>query len=118
MGGSKRWRVTELSTGCYNGRVSDASAIPVAATRTAEARPLPRLGLFDAVCIMIGIVIGAGVYETPAAVAANVSGPLALFGVWAAGGALALLGALCYAELATAYPRAGGDYVYLTHAYG
>ncbi len=83
-----------------------------------DARPTPRLGLFDAVCIMVGTVVGAGIYESPAAVAANVSGPIALLLVWTAGGLLALLGALCYAELATAYPRAGGDYVYLTHAYG
>ncbi|HYE92926.1 MAG TPA: amino acid permease [Terriglobales bacterium] len=96
--------------------MSDASA--VTAAPAAEARPTPRLGLFDAVCIMIGIVVGAGIYESPAAVAANVSGPVALLLVWTAGGLLALLGALCYAELATAYPRAGGDYVYLTHAYG
>jgi len=79
---------------------------------------MPRLGLFDAVCIMVGTVVGVGIYESPAAVAANVSGPGAMMLVWAAGGGLALLGALCYAELATTYPRAGGDYVYLTRAYG
>ena len=96
--------------------MSNAHAVDPA--RTAHARPVARLDLFDAVCIMIGIVVGAGIYESPATVAANVSGPAALLLVWAAGGALALLGALCYAELATAYPRAGGDYIYLTHAYG
>jgi amino acid transporter len=79
---------------------------------------LRQLGLFDAVCIMVGIVIGVGIYESPPRVAANVSGPTALLLAWALGGVLAFIGALCYAELATAYPRSGGDYVYLTRAYG
>jgi amino acid transporter len=81
-------------------------------------RPVRQLGLFDAVCIMVGIVIGVGIYESPPRVAANVSGPTSLLLVWALGGILAFVGALCYAELATAYPRSGGDYVYLTRAYG
>jgi basic amino acid/polyamine antiporter, APA family len=81
-------------------------------------RPTRQLGLFDAMSIMVGIVVGVGIYESPPAVAANVSGPAALLLVWALGGALALVGALCYAELAAAYPRSGGDYVYLTRAYG
>lgn len=81
-------------------------------------RPVRQLGLFDAVCIMVGIVIGVGIYESPPRVAANVSGPTSLLLVWALGGVLAFVGALCYAELATAYPRSGGDYVYLTRAYG
>jgi amino acid transporter len=67
---------------------------------------------------MVGIVIGVGIYESPPRVAANVPGPTALLAVWALGGLLAFIGALCYAELATAYPRSGGDYVYLTRAYG
>lgn len=77
-----------------------------------------QLGLFDAVALMVGIVIGVGIYESPPRVAANVPGPTALLLVWALGGFLAFIGALCYAELATAYPRSGGDYVYLTRAYG
>jgi amino acid transporter len=67
---------------------------------------------------MVGIVIGVGIYESPPRVAANVPDAAALLLVWALGGLLVLVGALCYAELATAYPRAGGDYVYLTRAYG
>jgi amino acid transporter len=81
-------------------------------------RPTKQLGLLDAICIMVGVVVGAGIYESPALVAANVPGPLALLLVWVLGGALALVGALCYAELAAAYPRSGGDYVYLTRAFG
>ena len=67
---------------------------------------------------MVGIVIGVGIYESPPRVAANVAAPAVVVLVWALGGVLAFLGALCYAELATAYPRAGGEYVYLTRAYG
>jgi len=68
--------------------------------------------------MMVGIVIGVGIYESPPRVAANVSDPTALLMAWALGGVLAFIGALCYAELATAYPRSGGDYVYLSRAYG
>jgi amino acid transporter len=76
------------------------------------------LGLWDAVNIIIGIVIGAGIYETPPYVFSKVSGPWMGMGVWALAGVLCLIGSLCYAELATTYPRLGGDYVYLTRAYG
>jgi basic amino acid/polyamine antiporter, APA family len=76
------------------------------------------LGLWDTVSIIIGIVIGAGIYETAPFIFQNVSTPWMGLGVWILGGALSLVGALCYAELATTYPRSGGDYVYLTRAYG
>jgi basic amino acid/polyamine antiporter, APA family len=82
------------------------------------AGPTRHLGLFDAMSLVVGIVVGVGIYESPPTVAANVSGPTALLVVWALGGALAFIGALCYAELAAAYPQSGGDYVYLTRAYG
>ncbi|HEX4150051.1 MAG TPA: amino acid permease [Pirellulales bacterium] len=76
------------------------------------------LGLWDAVSIIVGIVIGASVYEAAPRVLANVPGPWTALAVWAAGGALSLCGALCYAELATTFPQSGGDYVYLKRAYG
>jgi amino acid transporter len=76
-----------------------------------------QLGLWDAVSIIIGIVVGTGIYETPPLIYQNVSGPKAAMGVWALAGLLCLIGALCYAELASTYPRAGGDYVYLSRAY-
>src|SRR5438874_10095700 len=84
-----------------------------------QAHPVKaQLGLWDAVSIIIGIVVGAGIYETPPLILQNVSGPGVALGVWALAGLLALVGALCYAELASTYPRSGGDYVYLTRAYG
>lgn len=83
-----------------------------------QATPRKELSLFDSTCIIVGIIIGAGIYETAPMVAAGVGGWAGVLGIWLAGGVLALAGALCYAELATAYPREGGDYVYLTRAYG
>jgi amino acid transporter len=89
----------------------------MASLQDAARQGKAHLGLWDAVSIIIGIVVGAGIYETPPLVLQNVPGPGAALGVWAAGGVLSLVGALCYAELATAYPRSGGDYVYLSRAY-
>jgi basic amino acid/polyamine antiporter, APA family len=82
-----------------------------------SAAPRRELGLFDSVCIIVGIVIGAGIYKAPL-VAGNVSGDWSLILVWVLGGVLALAGSLCYAELATAYPKEGGDYVFLNEAFG
>lgn len=78
----------------------------------------PHLGLWDAVSIIVGIIIGVGIFETPDFIFAEVPGPWEAIGVWVLGGALALIGALCFAELASTYPRSGGDYVYLTRAFG
>lgn len=77
-----------------------------------------RLGLWDAVSIIVGIVVGTAIFKTPQQVFGNVSGPWQGMGCWALGGLLALIGSLCYAELATTYPRMGGDYVYLSRAFG
>jgi len=82
------------------------------------ARPVPTLSLADAVAIIVGIVIGAGVFRTPSLVAANAPSESAVLLIWLAGGVVSFVGALCYAELATAYPHAGGDYHFLTRAYG
>ncbi|HYG97686.1 MAG TPA: amino acid permease [Terriglobales bacterium] len=76
------------------------------------------LSVLDAVAIIVGIVVGAGLFETPQMVAANAGSKTMLVLVWVAGGALSLLGALCYAELATAYPDTGGMYFYIKRAFG
>ncbi|HUW18113.1 MAG TPA: amino acid permease [Sedimentisphaerales bacterium] len=83
-----------------------------------DTAPKKELSLFDSTCIIVGIIIGAGIYETAPTVAACMGGPTAAVSIWLIGGALALAGALCYAELATAYPHEGGDYIYLNRAYG
>ncbi len=76
------------------------------------------LTLWDTVSIIIGIVIGAGIYETAPLIFKNVSGAWMGLAAWGLGGLLSLCGAFCYAELASTYPRSGGDYVYLTKAFG
>lgn len=80
--------------------------------------PTPTLGLKDAIGMIVGIVVGAGIFRAPSLVAANVGSSRAQMLVWIAGGAISLIGALCYAELTTTYPNTGGDYHYLTRAYG
>jgi len=83
-----------------------------------EAVPRATLRVRDAIAIIVGIVIGAGIFRTPADVAAVTGDPGWMLATWVAGGVISLVGALCYAELATAYPHAGGDYHFLTRAYG
>jgi len=81
------------------------------------AAPKRQLTVFDSTCIIVGIIIGSAFYENTPMIAQGVSSPVWFIGVWVFGGVLSLVGALCYAELATAYPASGGDYVYLTRAF-
>jgi basic amino acid/polyamine antiporter, APA family len=76
------------------------------------------LGLWSAVAIVIGTVIGSGVFLVPSTMIAEVGSVKILFAVWIVAGLLSLFGALTYAELAAALPEAGGEYVYLSAAYG
>ena len=82
-----------------------------------NAMPHRFLTLFDCICIIIGTIIGAGIFKMPAVVARHVPdvGSLAL--VWICGGVIALIGAICFAELTTTYPDRGCDYGYLKRAY-
>lgn len=82
------------------------------------AAPRPLLRTLDVVSLVIGIVVGAGIFSVPAVVAANSGSGGALMLAWLIGGALSLAGALCYAELATSYPHAGGEYHFLRMAFG
>ena len=83
-----------------------------------ESNPQSSLSVWDAVSLIIGIVIGSTVFKTSGDIFANVPGPWWGLGLWAVCGGLSLASALCYAELATAYPRLGGEYNYLTRAFG
>jgi basic amino acid/polyamine antiporter, APA family len=106
-------------------------------TQNEKAAPSQKLSLFDAICLIVGIILGVGIYQmTPDIASASASftsitldlgqyhptlqwsPTTGLIGLWVIGGLLSLCGALSYAELATAYPREGGDYVYLNKAYG
>lgn len=77
-----------------------------------------RLGVWDASMVVVGGVIGAGIFLNPKTVAERTGSSEAVIAAWAIGGVLALFGALCYAELGTRRPQAGGAYVYLREAYG
>jgi APA family basic amino acid/polyamine antiporter len=87
---------------------------------TTETTPSLRrdLGLWGAVAIVVGTVIGSGIFLVPSSMVMRVGTPEAVFLVWIFGGLLTLFGALTYAELAAALPEAGGEYVYLREAYG
>ena len=80
--------------------------------------PKPVLSVFDGVMIIVGIIIGGGIFTFPPMVAGMTGSLEWMYGAWVLGAVLALVGALCYAELATAFPNAGGDYHFLTRAYG
>jgi len=82
------------------------------------AVPKQTLALTDVIALIIGIVIGIGIFKTPSLIAANTGTENFFFLAWLAGGIISLIGAMCYAELATAYPHTGGDYHYLTRAFG
>ena len=89
------------------------------AVKSAEiAEPVPTLSLKDAVAMIVGIVVGAGIFRTPSLVAGNAGSESVTLLLWLAGGVVSLAGALCYAELTTTYPHTGGDYHYLKRAYG
>jgi amino acid transporter len=112
---------------------------PTAAGGLAPAAPRRQLTLLDSTSIIVGIIIGSSLYEStplianmvpssgwlewtltwlPGSPTLSVPGTAWLVGFWVLGGLLSLVGALVYAELATAYPESGGDYVYLTRAFG
>jgi len=91
------------------------SFAPTGSTATV---PQPILRRIDAVAIVVGIVVGAGIYRTPSVVAGTTGDAGWMLVAWMLGAAISFVGALCYAELASAYPHAGGDYHFLTLAFG
>ncbi len=80
--------------------------------------PQKELTLFDSTCLTVGIIIGAGLYQMAPDIARGAGSGWGVLALWAAGGLISLFGALGYAELASAWPRHGGDFVYLSKAYG
>src|SRR3989442_14613125 len=76
------------------------------------------LRLVDGLAMVVGIMVGSGIFRTPGVVAAGLGRPLLTFVAWILGGAIALLGALCFAELSTRHPAAGGKYEYARAAFG
>src|SRR5947207_7417997 len=86
-------------------------------SEVSEPKLARRLGLFDATMIVMGGIIGSGIFVNPYVVARQVHTPLLILGAWAAGGLVALLGAFVYAELAALRPEVGGQYAYLRDAW-
>jgi APA family basic amino acid/polyamine antiporter len=91
----------------------DASAAPTSGDGLRR-----ELNLFGAVSMIVGIVIGSGIFLGVNRVAAGTGSPWLVVLVWVVGGLLTLMGALCYAELGVLFPRAGGEYVFLKEAMG
>jgi amino acid transporter len=83
-----------------------------------DDQPRATLSVVDAAAMVVGIVIGIGIFKTPSLVAGSTDSEAVFLLLWVAGGAISLIGALCYAELAAAHPGAGGEYNFLTRAYG
>ena len=76
------------------------------------------LRFLDGLAMAVGIMIGSGIFRTPGLVARELGRPWLTFVAWIMGGVLAFLGAMCFAELATRHPKAGGKYVYAREAFG
>ena len=85
-----------------------------------QSRGAPKrvLSLFDTTNLIVGIIVGAGIFVAAPSVARGVGSGSGVLALWFLGGLLSFCGAVGYAELATTYPEQGGDYVYLTRAYG
>ncbi|WP_217617989.1 APC family permease [Achromobacter sp. GbtcB20] len=90
------------------------SAVP----DTVNSRAPTGLSVMDATMVLVGVVIGIGIFGFPPLVAQHAHSEAVYIGLWCAGGLVMLVGALCYAELGSAYPGAGGEYLYLTRAWG
>src|ERR1043165_7341022 len=78
----------------------------------------PLVGGFTAGCVLVSNVIGGGIFTTTGFMARDLGDPWLILTLWAVGAVFALAGALSYAEMAAAMPRVGGEYVYITEAYG
>src|SRR5882724_2277326 len=77
-----------------------------------------QIGLGSAIAIVIGSMIGSGIFKVPSEVATKLPGPLPMMAVWVVGGLFALCGALSLSEVGGAFPYSGGNYVYIREAYG
>jgi basic amino acid/polyamine antiporter, APA family len=84
-----------------------------------RASSLPRrLGMWSAVAVLVGSTIGSGIFRSPAGIADKLPGPVALLAIWLSGGLFVICGALTLAEVAGAFPRTGGVYVFIRESWG
>lgn len=103
----------ELLSFSENGKQSPASS-----TENDRVQLKKRLRLIDAIGIMVGIIVGSGIFISPKGVLQHAGSPGLGIVVWILSGLLSTIGALCYAELGTMIPKSGGDYAYLNEAFG
>ncbi len=95
-----------------------AQADSITTSSSAQTNPARVVRQWEAVCLIVGLVIGAGIFKTPSLVAQFTQDPGWLITAWVVGAVVSFTGALCYAELSSAYPHIGGEYHFLTLAYG
>lgn len=93
------------------------AALPSNSPQPQSPKLLRQIGLFDATMLVMGGIVGSGIFINPYVVAQQVHTPLLIVGVWIAGGVIAMLGAFIYAELAALRPTTGGQYAYLREAF-
>ena len=98
-------------------RPKRASAEPLSSSPSAPSL-VRSLGLLDASMLVVGCIVGSGIFRSASSIAAHVTSPSLTIALWIFGGLLSLCGALCYAELAALFPQSGGDYVYISASYG
>src|SRR5262249_23187346 len=96
-----------------SGNVSAAAAAPAMSVHLRR-----HFRVRDGVALIVSNVIGVGIFTTPAFIAKQVPNPSVMLALWVVGGALALCRALSYAQLGRMWPAAGGEYIYLSRAYG
>lgn len=107
----RRGRLNSIAANLYDRRMNE--------TQVGAPRELPRkLGLVTGMAVVVGVIIGSGIFRVPSGIAADTGNLTGIALVWILGGIVALFGALSIAELAAMYPAAGGPYVYLREAYG
>jgi APA family basic amino acid/polyamine antiporter len=97
---------------------TSAPATTTAAVAAADDKLLRGIGLWGAIALVIGNVIGSGIFLTTGTMVAELPSTTLVLTAWLAGGLLAMAGGLTYAEMGSMYPRSGGLYVYLSEAYG
>lgn len=105
----------EVRTG--GGPRGRATAPPEGRGRS-DGRPRPSLSVLDGAVLVVGVVLGVGIFRSPSVVAGNVESGAMFLALWLVGGLVALLGALCYGEITSSHPDAGGEYYILSRAYG
>ncbi len=91
---------------------------PAVATELSAPQSRHELSLFSAIILVVANMVGAGIFTTSGFAIQELQNPWALLACWAAGGLFALAGALCYGELGSRYPRAGGEYAFLREIFG